>query len=92
MAKETRTVTYAHSMEQIGGALERALLETGWNLDALERSDGHISAGKRGWLGYRTIEVTLDAKDGETIATFQVACRTSEFQEMMAVFERTLSN
>lgn len=79
-------------MEQVGGALERALRETEWNLDALERSEGQITAGKRGWLGYRTMTISLDAQGGETTVTFQLACKTSEFQEMLSVFERILSN
>ncbi len=79
-------------MEQVGGALERAIRETGWNLDALERSEGQISAGKRGWLGYRTIHICLDAQGAETIVTFEIACKMSEFDEMMSVFENTLTN
>lgn len=78
-------------MEKVGGALERALRQTDWNLDALERFEGKISAGKRGWLGYRTIHIVLDAREGETHVTFRLSCRSSEFQEMMAVFEATLA-
>ena len=92
MAKETRTVTYPFSMERVGGALERALKETAWNLDELERSEGLNLAGKRGWMGYRTVKVDLSARNGETKVTFQLACKVSEFEAMMAVFDDILAN
>ena len=79
-------------MEKVGGALERAFKETAWNLDELERSVGRISAGKRGWFGYRTVRIVLEPRDGETQVTFQLACKPSEFSEMMAVFEATLES
>ena len=78
-------------MEKVGGALERALRETQWNVDAIERSEGTISAGKRGWIGYRTIKIVLEAREGETDVTFELACKSGEFQEMMTLFEATLA-
>ena len=92
MAKETRTVTYPFPMERVGGALERALKETAWNLDELERSEGLILAGKRGWMGYRTVKVDLRARNGETEVTFQLSCKVSEFEAMISVFDGILSN
>jgi hypothetical protein len=92
MAKEIRTVTYDHSLEQVGGALERAFRETGWNVDAVERSKGEILAGKRGWIGYRTVKINLEAQGSETVAVFEVDCKPSEFQELLRSFRETLSD
>jgi hypothetical protein len=90
MAKATRTVTYGHSLEQVGGALERAFRDTGWNVDGLERSKGEILAGKRGWIGYRTLKVSLEAQGSETVALFEIGCKSSEFEELLQSFTATL--
>ena len=68
MAKSVR-VMIACSLERVGGGLEGALKAAGWHLDAIDRVDGTLVAGKRGWFGYRKLEFTLKADGPKTVLT-----------------------
>jgi len=84
-------IRYAHPLEQVGGALETALGEGGWKIDLIEREDGEIRAGKRGWFGYRTIDISLEAQGNETEATYTRRCKTDEFDALVRAVEIQLS-
>jgi hypothetical protein len=75
----------------VGGALEMALGEGGWKIDLIEREKGEIRAGKRGWFGYRTIDISLEAQGNETEATYTPRCKADEFAALVRAVEIHLS-
>lgn len=66
MAKSLQ-VLIACSLERVGGGLERVLKEAGWHLDAIDRMEGTLVAGKRGWFGYRKLVFSLKADGAKTV-------------------------
>lgn len=84
--------SYPCSLEQVGGVLESLLQAQGWTIDFIERVQGQIHAGRRGWWGYRTLKVSLRPEGGQTHVEFELRCRPKEFERLCEALDQRLAD
>ena len=77
-------------MEEVGGALERVLQEAGWHFDAIDRVEGLLDAGQRGWFGYRTFSCRLQGEGSMTRIRFETSLKASTIEGVVVALREAL--